>query len=97
MIRSISLAALILASSVCRPATADDRQEVCKKAMNDRIQVCTDDCTARALAAASHYQDTNNNVKFGCLKGCAIGQIFQMRACRDGKSPTSADPTETNQ
>ena len=52
--------------------------------MNDRIQVCTDDCTARALAAASNYVDTNHNVKFGCLKGCAIRQVMQMKACREG-------------
>ena len=31
------------------------------------------------------YKDTNNNVKFGCLKGCAVGQILQMKACRDGR------------
>jgi hypothetical protein len=75
-------------------AAADDgRQEACKKAMNDRIQVCTDACTARALAAASDYKDTNNNVKFGCLKGCAVGQILQMKACREGRP---LDSTETN-
>lgn len=77
-------------------AHADEKQEACKKAMNDRIQVCTDDCTSRALAAASNYKDTNNNVKFGCLKGCAIRQIFQMQACVDGKPPAPEDPTETN-
>jgi hypothetical protein len=78
-------------------AWADDaRQEACKAAMNARIQVCTDDCTQRALAAASHYVDTNHNVKFGCLKGCAIGQILQMRACAEGKNSLSGDPTETN-
>ena len=49
---------------------------------------------ARALAAASNYKDTNNNVKFGCMKGCAIGQIMQMRACAEGKDDT--DPVETN-
>ncbi len=74
----------------------DPRQEACKAAMNARIQVCTDDCTARALAAASNYVDTNHNVKFGCLKGCALGQIFQMRACVNGSDATSNDPTETN-
>lgn len=62
--------------------------------MNDRIQTCTNDCTARALAAASNYKDTNNNVKFGCMKGCAIGQIMQMQACAAGKD--DADPVETN-
>ena len=78
-------------------ATAEDRQEACKKAMNDRIQTCTDACTSRALAAASDYKDTNHNVKFGCMKGCAIGQILQMRACTEGKAvPASGDPTETN-
>ena len=65
-------------------AHADEKEEACKKAMNDRIQVCTDDCTARALAAASNYVDTNHNVKFGCLKGCAIRQVMQMKACREG-------------
>ena len=77
-------------------AFADARQEACKTAMNARIQVCTDDCTARALRAASDYKDTNNNVKFGCLKGCAIGQIFQMRACVAGRDAPPNDPTETN-
>ena len=77
------------------PAPDDARAEACKRAMNARIQVCTDDCTTRALAAASNYTDTNNNVKFGCLKGCAIGQVFQMKVCRDGGS-SSQDPTETN-
>ena len=77
-------------------ANADPRQEACKAAMNTRIQRCTDDCTARALAAASDYKDTNNNVKFGCLKGCAVGQILQMRACTAGTDAPPADPTETN-
>ena len=77
-------------------AWADGRQEACKSAMNARIQVCTDDCTSRALAAASNYVDTNHNVKFGCLKGCALGQIFQMRACVAGQDAPSNDPTETN-
>lgn len=72
------------------------RQEKCKAAMNARIQSCTDVCTARALAAASNYVDKNNNVKFGCLKGCAIGQILQMRACVNGGDPNVGDPTETN-
>jgi hypothetical protein len=76
-------------------APDEARAEACKRAMNARIQVCTDECTARALAAASHYTDTNNNVKFGCLKGCALGQVFQMKVCRDGGSSTQ-DPTETN-
>lgn len=80
---TISLALLGLLSA--QTARADDRQEACKKAMNDRIQVCTDDCTSRALAAASEYVDTNHNVKFGCLKGCAIRQVMQMKACRDGR------------
>ena len=71
------------------------RVAACKRAMNERIQVCTDDCTHRALAAASNYQDTNNNVKFGCLKGCALGQVFQMKVCRDGGA-ANLDPTETN-
>ena len=75
---------------------ADERAELCKRQMNDRIQVCTDSCTKRALAAASNYVDTNNNVKFGCMKGCAIQQVFQMKVCRDGGSSTADDPTETN-
>ena len=82
-----TIAFALLAASVAASggaAWADERQEACKKAMNARIQVCTDDCTARALAAASHYVDTNNNVKFGCLKGCALRQVLQMKACRDG-------------
>lgn len=83
--RVIATTALVLLAVLCS-ARADDRQEACKKAMNDRIQVCTDDCTSRALAAASEYVDTNHNVKFGCLKGCAIGQVMQMKACREGKS-----------
>ena len=86
--RAIATTALVLlaVSTVSTQARGDDRQEACKKAMNDRIQVCTDDCTSRALAAASEYVDTNHNVKFGCLKGCAIGQVMQMKACREGKS-----------
>ena len=76
--------------------SADERQEACKRAMNARIQTCTDGCTSRALAAASDYKDTNNNVKFGCMKGCAVGQILQMRACTEGKPVQSDDPTETN-
>lgn len=86
--------ALALALPALADARADERQEACKKAMNDRIQVCTDDCTTRALAAASNYVDTNNNVKFGCLKGCAIRQVMQMKTCRDGGAG-SAD-VETN-
>ena len=86
--------AFALVVAAANSASADSQQEACKKAMNDRIQVCTDDCTSKALAAASHYVDTNNNVKFGCLKGCAIGQILQLQACREGKA--SGDPTETN-
>ena len=78
------------------PARADTRQEMCKKAMNDRIQACTDDCTKTALAAASNYVDTNNNVKFGCLKGCAIRQVWQMQACTDGSETKGGDTTETN-
>ena len=77
------------------PTFADVRQDACKKAMNDRIQACTDDCTKAALAAASSYVDTNNNVKFGCMKGCAVRQVLQMQACANGGSP-SGDPTETN-
>lgn len=100
MIRSTTIALLLAAgflpTGLDRAAFADGRQEACKKAMNDRIQVCTEDCTRRALAAASDYKDTNNNVKFGCLKGCAIGQVLQMRACREGKAAESPDPTETN-
>ena len=95
---AVCFAALALASpGLADTADSDARQEACKKAMNDRIQICTDDCTSRALAAASNYVDTNHNVKFGCLKGCAIGQIFQMRACVAGKSVPGGDPTETNQ
>ena len=94
------LAALSLLSVVSlpfgEPAWADARQDLCKTAMNARIQACTDDCTRAALAAASNYVDTNHNVKFGCLKGCAIKQIFQMQACRDGKDAPASDPTETN-
>lgn len=92
----VSIAMAFATLPLLQPALADSRQEACKTAMNARIQVCTDDCTARALAAASNYVDTNHNVKFGCLKGCAIGQIFQMRACVAGKEATSGDPTETN-
>ncbi len=95
----LSTFALLLAASAVAtiaPAWADTRQEACKKAMNDRIQVCADDCTKTALAAASHYVDTNNNVKFGCIKGCAIRQMWQMQACRDGSEGRSGDPTETN-
>lgn len=76
------------------PSYGDARRDACKAAMNARIQTCTDDCTARALAAASNYKDTNNNVKFGCLKGCAVGQIMQMRACTAGTD--EGDPVETN-
>ena len=78
------------------PAAADARRDACKAAMNDRIQRCTKNCTSRALAAVPEYKDTNNNVMFGCLKGCAIGQIMQMRACIAGNDSPSADPTETN-
>lgn len=92
---SLVLAALMTAG-LAGSAHADARQDACKKAMNDRIQVCTDDCTAAALHAASDYKDTNNNVKFGCLKGCALRQIFQMQACREGKAPESDNPIETN-
>lgn len=86
-----TIALALLASTA---AHAEDKEEACKKAMNDRIQVCTDDCTAKALAAASDYVDTNHNVKFGCLKGCAIGQVMQMKACRSG---AGTGDTETNQ
>ena len=92
-----TLAAAVLASTfLCGSARADEKQEACKRAMNDRIQVCTDECTKTALAAASNYVDKNNNVKFGCLKGCALKQVLQMQACRDGKEPGPPDPTETN-
>lgn len=77
----IAFACLAATSLSTSPGAADERQEACKKAMNARIQVCTDDCTSRALAAASDYVDTNHNVKFGCLKGCALRQITQMKAC----------------
>ena len=91
----MKIIALALVSGVllATSAVADDRQENCKKVMNDHIQTCTDTCTSRALAAASDYKDTNNNVKFGCLKGCAVGQILQMKACREGRP---MDATETN-
>ncbi len=85
--------ALVSGTLLATLAVADERQDACKKAMNDRIQACTDTCTNRALAAASDYKDTNNNVKFGCLKGCAVGQILQMKACREGRP---LDTTETN-
>ena len=87
-------AASVLASFGC--ADADARRDACKQAMNDRIQTCTKDCTARALAAVPDYKDTNNNVMFGCLKGCAVGQIMQMRACVAGSESPSLEPTETN-
>ncbi len=95
--RSARLAwALGIALLIPCTAHADARREACKAAMNERIQRCTDDCTARALAAVPEYKDTNNNVKFGCLKGCAVGQIMQMRACSQGKDDGTADPVETN-
>ena len=84
--------AVLCASS----ARADTRQEVCKAAMNARIQKCTEDCTGRALAAVPEYKDVNHNVTFGCLKGCALGQVLQMRACAAGTDAPPADPTETN-
>ena len=78
-------------------AASEARIEACKAAMNQRIQVCTDECTSAALAAAPDYKDVNNNVKFGCLKGCAMRQVFQMQVCRDGgKAGGADDPTETN-
>ena len=80
---AIAIIALALVSAA-GSARADERQEACKTAMNARIQVCTDDCTTKALAAASHYVDTNHNVKFGCLKGCALREITTMKACREG-------------
>ena len=94
--QSLALSSLALALVWAAGAHADDRREACKAAMNERIQGCTNDCTARALAAVPEYKDTNNNVKFGCLKGCAIGQIMQMRACVAGTDAPSADPTERN-
>ncbi len=90
------ISAAVLVVSAAMPGRAEPWQEACKKAMNDRIQACTDDCTKTALAAASNYVDTNHNVKFGCLKGCAIQQVWQMQACRDGHQAAPADPTETN-
>ncbi len=92
--RRISCCIALVLLAVAGPARADARRDACKAAMNERIQRCTDDCTSRALAAASNYKDTNNNVKFGCLKGCAIGQIMQMRACTAGTD--EGDPVETN-
>lgn len=84
------------ATAAAATESADDaRAQACKAAMNERIQLCTDDCTKMALAAASDYKDTNNNVKFGCMKGCALRQVFQMQVCRQGGS-VSSDPTETN-
>ena len=80
--RLVAAIALALVTTAIA-ADADERQEACKKAMNGRIQVCTDECTSKALAAASNYVDTNHNVKFGCLKGCALHEITTMRACRD--------------
>lgn len=100
--RSVFAVALALclvsgATAAFAATAADARQETCKASMNARIQVCTDDCTQRALRAASSYVDKNNNVKFGCMKGCAIGQILQMRACLAGTATPSGDPTETNE
>ena len=96
--RRLGIGALLLAMSMAWAAHADDadpaRVEACKRAMNERIQVCTDDCTHTALAAAPDYKDTNNNVKFGCLKNCAMRQVFQMQVCRNGGSAPSV---ETNQ
>ena len=92
--RPIACVVAMVSFLVVGPAGADARRDACKAAMNERIQRCTDDCTARALAAASNYKDTNNNVKFGCMKGCAIGQIMQMRACVAGTD--ESDPVETN-
>lgn len=87
-----ALAAIVLATG----ARANDPQESCKKAMNTRIQTCADACTKAALAAASDYVDKNNNVKFGCLKGCALRQIQQMRNCTAAGELSPDDPTETN-
>ena len=92
--RRIALSSLVLVLLAAPPASADARRDACKAAMNDRIQHCTNDCTGRALAAVPDYKDTNNNVKFGCMKGCAIGQIMQMRACVAGTD--EGDPVETN-
>lgn len=101
MVRSLLMVAAfcggaLAAAPAWAPAWADEAQEACKKAMNDRIQVCTDDCTHRALAAASDYKDVNNNVKFGCLKGCALRQVLQMRSCTEGGSGGTQDSVETN-
>ena len=99
MLRSTILVlttATLLAASTALAAD-EARIEACKAAMNQRIQVCTDECTSAALAAAPDYKDVNNNVKFGCLKGCAMRQVFQMQVCRDGGKASGADdPTETN-
>lgn len=86
------LAAIVFATG----ARAKDPQESCKKAMNTRIQTCADACTKAALTAASNYVDKNNNVKFGCLKGCAIGQVRQLRNCTADGELGPDDPTETN-
>lgn len=82
---TVAVALALLAAAVAT-ARADERQEACKKDMNARIQICADSCTTRALAAASDYVDTNHNVKFGCLKGCALREITTMKACREGGS-----------
>ena len=90
----IALSGLVLALLSVAPALADARRDACKAAMNDRIQHCTNDCTSRALAAVPDYKDTNNNVKFGCLKGCAIGQVMQMQACVAGKDGPDSSGTD---
>ncbi len=93
--KRLSMGALLLAMSLARAAAAesaeDARVEACKKAMNERIQLCTDNCTRTALAAAPDYKDNNNNVKFGCLKGCALRQVFQMQVCRSGGKSESVE------
>ena len=98
MLRVTILAVASLAFGLSYGHAADEaRIEACKAAMNQRIQVCTDECTSAALTAAPSYKDVNNNVKFGCLKGCALRQVFQMQVCRDGgKAGGGEDPTETN-
>lgn len=95
MLSRVNIALLVLVLTGSAAVAADDaRQEACKAAMNARIQACTDDCTKAALAAASNYVDTNNNVKFGCLKGCAIRQVMQMQSCSSSKD--AGQSVETN-
>lgn len=95
MLSRVNIAVLVFVVTGSAAVAADDgRQEACKAAMNARIQACTDSCTKAALAAASDYVDTNNNVKFGCLKGCAIRQVMQLQVC--GASKDASPSVETN-